>query len=180
MTTTNNVGFFGGGSTCTLGPVSDVVCFFKCVDLVAREVYPMIDFSLITDRLYRRYLRRETMDEASRLMGLLKDAFNKLPAATVKRVGYQPDPESRLNFSHETLDQVFAKYFEYFSHCAESARLSFEGFANNSKYVYQYEPVRTISADLPACLEEQTTVLDDYDKIDGPPFWLRTVKQSIG
>jgi hypothetical protein len=177
MTPVHSVGFSGGGSTFTLGPASDVVCFFDCVSLVARDVYPKTDFSLITDRLYRRYLRRESMDEAIQLMVLLKEAFSRIPSSTVKQFGFQPDSASRLDLSLEKLDYLFAKYFEDFAHCAESAKLSYETFANNSKYVYEYEPVRTISTDLPVFLEEKETPLADYDKNDGMPFWLKTAVQ---
>ena len=56
-----NIGFCGGNSTFTLGPSTDVVLFFKCISQFAVEKYPEHDWSLLTDRFYKRYIKKNEM-----------------------------------------------------------------------------------------------------------------------
>ena len=63
-----NVAFYGGGAICELGPVSDVVLFFDCIHAFVAAERDGIDWTLLTDKLYRRYLCDEEFAPAVSLM----------------------------------------------------------------------------------------------------------------
>nr|CUV16969.1 conserved protein of unknown function [Ralstonia solanacearum] len=169
-----SIAFAGGSSVCELGPASDVVLFFDCVRNHVEKMLPARDWSLLTDRLYRRYLRLEELEAASALMDEVRAIFATLPAATSvewnsNMVGNRE--KSWLDPSRETLADVFSKYFEHFAYCVESARINYEGFKNDPEYTY--EPVRTVIADLPGLSRDQNKPLAEYDALEGKPFWLQ-------
>lgn len=166
------VGFEGGGSIRELGSASDVALFFDCIRAFPAFDSPEENWDLLTDRLYKRYLRLEELDAASSLMVKAKEVFNKTQSTAVK---WNPqmigNPEStRLNPNQPTLGEVFSKYFEHFSHCVESAKLSYEGFKSYPGYVY--EPVKTVITDLSIYANETKRPLQDYDDLEGQPFWM--------
>lgn len=55
-----HVGLQGGSSIFELGAVSDMRCFFSIINSVGDRVP---DLEVYMDRLYRRYLRLENLDE---------------------------------------------------------------------------------------------------------------------
>jgi hypothetical protein len=162
------IGFHGGSSMCELGPVMDVVLFFECLDIYVAQVHPEKDWGLLTDRLYRRYLRIEELDRASELMNEARNIFTTLHSSSIK---WQTDMEGEitqtwLNSSASSLAEVFAKYFENFSHCVESAKLFFDSWNI-------YQPVRTGTTDIPYFIVDKNRPFEDYETIEGDPFWLR-------
>lgn len=170
------IGFSGGGSICELGSISDVVLFFDCLEMFSKWKYPSEDWSLLTDRLYRRYLRFEELDAASERIGRAKILFSELPVSAVEwNDNFLRDAEkTRLSpSSATTLLDVFGKYFSLFFHCAESAKISYDSF--KSYPGYQYQPVRLIPTDNPWAMLEHQRSLNEYDEL-GPndlPFWRR-------
>lgn len=70
-----NVGFCGGSSIYELGAVSDVRCFFKCVDTVSMQV---TNCSLITEDLYRKYIKFKDLNESLVVMNKIKELFVSL------------------------------------------------------------------------------------------------------
>jgi hypothetical protein len=78
-----NVGFQGGSSICELGPSADVALFFECLNAYAAKTNPEQNWSLLTDRLYRRYLKQDELDVASALMASAKDIFGSVSSASV-------------------------------------------------------------------------------------------------
>ena len=151
---------------CELGPVSDVVLFFECLDVYVAQAHPEKDWSLLIDRLYRRYLRLEELDIASELMNEAKNIFSTLPSSAIK---WQKNMEgdttkTRLDPNATTLAEVFAKYFENFTHCVESAKLFFGSWKI-------YQPVRTGTTDIPYFIVDKNRPLEDYEAIEGTPFW---------
>lgn len=76
----NKLGFDGGHSIYEFGPAPDVVLFFDCVKIYAERDHPEQDRSLLTDHLYRRYLRREEIKPALLLMGQVRALFVQRPA----------------------------------------------------------------------------------------------------
>ena len=168
------IGFSGGSSICELGPSSDVELFFECLKTYAEREHPEQDWSLLTDRLYRRYLRLEELDQALKLMEQAQQVFARHPAASAVEWGglLAGDAErSWLNPNQATLADVFGKYFEHFVHCVESARLNYETF--RSYPGYSYEPVRTVMSDLPGFARDKNKPLAEYDALKGKPFWLQ-------
>ncbi|WP_458762573.1 hypothetical protein [Cupriavidus basilensis] len=167
------IAFDGGSSLCELGPVSDVVLFFECLKIYVEQAQPEQDWSLLTDRLYRRYLRLGELDAASALMDQARQIFAGLPASSVEWEPRMVGNAERtwLDPHQQTLADVFSKYFERFAHCVESARLNYESF--KSYPGYSYEPVRTIISDLPGFTRDKNKPLAAYDALEGKPFWLQ-------
>lgn len=77
------IGFHGGHTIYELGPAPDMMLFFDCLKTYAEQDHPEQDWSLLTDRLYRRYLRREEIDKASTLMEQVRQIFAGLPASAI-------------------------------------------------------------------------------------------------
>ena len=168
------IGFFGGGLLHELGPASDVVLFFSCVSQYAERDYPEQDWSLLTDRLYRRYLRLDEVELASALMAQVREIFVHRPAtSSVQWDGKMlSDPEkSWLKQDQPTLADVFRKYFEGFVRCVESARLNYETF--KSYPGYSYESVRTVISDTSGFMRDKNKPLAEYDALEGKTFWLQ-------
>ncbi|WP_175953346.1 hypothetical protein [Burkholderia sp. BCC0405] len=163
------IGFHGGSSLCELGPASDVVLFFACIDQYVAQEHPETDWSLITDRLYRRYLPREDLARATDLMVRVREIFAQRPAASSiewDAAMLEDRERSWLNPDLPTLADVFSKYFENFSYCVESAKV----FEENWKI---YKPVRTVISDLSGFARDKNKPLAEYDAIKGKPFWLQ-------
>lgn len=162
-----NVGFHGGSSICELGPRADVALFFECLDAYVEKPHSEKNWSLLTDRLYRRYLKQDELDEASALMRSAKDIFGSVSSASVDWNGISAAPRvSRLNPDQGNLADVFSKYFEKFDYCVESAKVFFKSWNI-------YQPVRTVVSDMPDFMTDKKRPLDQYEVLEGKPFWLR-------
>ncbi|EHP37818.1 hypothetical protein OR16_40744 [Cupriavidus basilensis OR16] len=162
------IGFHGGCRICELGPVSDVALFFECLKTNAEYDCPAQDWSLLTDRLYRRYLRLEELAAASALMGQVRLIFAGLPASAVE---WDPSmvgnaEKTWLDPSLPTLADVFRKYFEHFADVRSSA----ESFLKDFNI---YQPVRVVISDLPGFARDKNKPLAEYDALEGKPFWLQ-------
>lgn len=163
------IGFHGGHTICELGPAPDVRLFFKCLELYVAQDRPEQDWSLLTDRLYRRYLRREELDSARDLMAKAREIFAQKPAATSVEwdAAMLANPEkSWLNPDQPTLADVFARFFEKFDDACESADSFFDAFKI-------YQPVRVVISDLAGFTRDQNKPLSEYDALEGEPFWLQ-------
>ena len=163
------IGFHGGCTISELGPVSDMVLFFDCLKGNTEYERSDQDWSLLTDRLYRRYLRLEELDKASALMEQAQQIFARRPSASAvewdpKMVG---NPEkSWLDPRQPTLADVFIKYFENFANVRSSAEHFLKGFN-------LYKPVRVVISDLPGFCRDADKPPAEYDALEGKPFWLR-------
>ncbi|WP_134167095.1 hypothetical protein [Paraburkholderia caballeronis] len=69
------IGFNGGGLLYELGLASDVSLFFDCLGADTQEANHEQDWSLLTDRLYRRYLRLDELEPAFALMEQVQEFF---------------------------------------------------------------------------------------------------------
>lgn len=166
------IAFYGGNAVGELGPVSDVVLFFDCVEHFAAAERPDLDWAVLTDKLYRRYIDVDSLDQAKARMGDLKTLFAQLPASAVEwNEAMLSDPSKTiLDRSRATLADVFAQYFEHFDWCARSSK------AFHETWGYQV-PIRTIISDMPQMLEDSDRPLAHHDALspDDKPFWLRTI-----
>jgi hypothetical protein len=166
------IAFDGGSSLSELGPREDVAFFFHCLNRLAERCQPENKFELLTDRLYRRFLSLDELEPASDLMKQVKAEFERVPTASINWEHAGVDPATtRLALGKPTLAGVFAKYFELFDHCVDSARLNFEEFRTYPGY--RFEPVRIVVADQPWFLFEKKRALADYESLQGLPFWLQ-------
>jgi hypothetical protein len=166
------IGIAGGGALCELGSTADVQLFFGCIERYVVSQYPERNWALITDRLYRRYLRMSDVENATVLMSQVQQEFAKLPNTAVDWKELLVDvSQSRLDPNKNNLAEVFEKYFDSFFHCVDSSKINYEGFKSFPNY--QYEPVRFVVADLPWFMVEKKRPLDQYDELAGKPFWLQ-------
>jgi hypothetical protein len=163
------IGFHGGHSIYELGPTPDIELFFDCLRGYVQQGDPERDWTLLTDRLYRRYLRREELDKALALMDQARKVLAQIPAES----GIEWDSamtgnleKSWLNPDQPNLADVFSKYFEHFEKACGSAK-SFEEAFN------VYQPVRVVISDLPGFARDKKKPLAEYDALDGKPLWLQ-------
>ena len=164
-----SIAIFGGNSINVLGPISDILIFFQCIDTYVIKANLKEDYSLLTDRLYKRYLRREEVGKASEEMNLVKNLFSQIPTDQVNFENLGIDLENtRLALSEATLDKVFIKYFNHFEDCKETCTLAQE-------ILGYFQPVRFVIGDLPYFMVDKNRPLADYDNLpdDAEPFWMR-------
>lgn len=164
------IGIDGGHTVYELGPVSDMVLFFNCLDFFAKKAHPEKDWSVLTDRLYRRYLRMTDLELAGELMELAREVFTSLDASSIEWDSsvLQGHKKTWLDASQSNLGEVFVKYFDSFVKAKESAISFFEEFGI-------YQVVRIISSDMPLSIIERSRPLGEYETLanDELPFWLR-------
>ncbi|WP_343675900.1 hypothetical protein [Paraburkholderia heleia] len=145
-----------------------MMLFFDCLKTYAEQDHPEQDWSLLTDRLYRRYLRREEIDKASTLMEQVRQIFAGLPASAIdwdtSMLGNAE--KTWLDPKQPTLADVFSKYFENFAKACGSAKFFVEAFNI-------YQPVRVVISDLPGFARDKNKPLAEYDALEGKPFWLQ-------
>ena len=166
------IGFRGGGLVYELGTDSDMRLFFDCISYYVLPKYPDKNWSLITDRLYRRYLRLEELDDAVALMKLVEKEFKQLDREAFdwsKILSGQV--KSDLDRAKSTLFEIFGKYFEAFYKCIESAIVNYECFKSNSNY--EYEPVMVTISTIPYCVSYSQIPLSVFDNLqpDEKPIW---------
>lgn len=164
------IGITGGAALCELGSAIDVQLFFDCVGRYVEQEHPEVDWRLLTDRLYRRYLTLDQLEAASSLMDQVQRLFAGLSNDAINWQGLVTT-ETRLDPSKKTLAETFEKYFESYAHCVESAKMNYDAFKSDPDY--EYEAVRLVVADQPWFLVEKSRPLEDYDALEGLPFWLR-------
>lgn len=160
-----NIGFAGGSFLCELGPAADVALFFDCLSAYAAPSHPEGSWSLLTDRLYRRYLRQSELSEAAELMASASKAFAGIPSSAVDWT-QASEGATRLDRAQGTLADVFTNYFESFTRCVDSSKSFFDDWRI-------YQPVRTVVADLPAFLHDKKRPFEEYEALTGLPFWQR-------
>ncbi|MBS0057358.1 hypothetical protein [Yersinia sp. Marseille-Q3913] len=164
-----NVGFHGGHTVYEHGPAADMIVFFQCIALYGKNVQTDYDFSLLTDRLYRRYLRESELIPAMDLMSTVESLFCKIPSNPANWIMMGVDFElTKLDLNQPTLHLVFVDYFHHFYEAKESA----ESFLDIFKI---YQPVKIVITELPWFIEDKNRPLEQYDALgpDDPPFWLR-------
>ena len=162
------IGVDGGHSVYEIGTVSDVVLFFECLDYFVVKKNPERDWSLLTDRLYRRYLKLEELSSAIMIMNEVKEIFAKVPSFEVdwKQELIGDKSKTWLDPSHVNLADVFVNFFENFKKAKDSSISFFDAFK-------MYQPVKIVPTDLAGIATEKARPLLEYDALEGKPFWLR-------
>ncbi len=123
----NAIGISGGSSLYELGTVNDVQLFFDCMDSFVASKQLQGNWNLLSDRLYKRYLRLDELDDASMLMGQVKKIFMTVPKDAINWSEFKKTAtQSRLDPTKKTLAEIFDAYFEQFDYCVESAKINYE------------------------------------------------------
>ena len=163
------IGIDGGHTIYELGPVSDVVLFFDCLDLFVVKEQPEKDWSLLTDRLYRRYLKMDELESAAELMEFARKVFLTLPASSVEwDYTMQEKKTTWLDPSRNNLGEIFVKYFDTFLKARESAIYFYNRFGI-------YQVLKIVPSNIPHAIIEKMRPEAEYDALDkdAKPFWLR-------
>lgn len=162
-----NVGFCGGYSILELGPVADMQVFFYGIGIAALQLPTGEDSHLLTDRLYRRYLRLNELDQATHLLQKTQEIMHKIPTRSVDWGDFKWGKSyTKLEKSKKTLGELLEKYFNSAYEIIEDAK-HFESKFN------KYTPVMTAVTDIPQVIVDQKRPLAEYDALVGDPIWLR-------
>lgn len=162
-----NIGFYVTSNIKKIGPKDDILAFFQLVNELAVKRHPGTDWSLITDRFYKRYLKWEELEPASALMQRIKEVFTNIPTDKIDWRSLGIDKNTQLNLQSQSVAEVFERFFKSFK--------DFYGYAllwkkEDNTYT---QPFRIIVAEIPECLKDEQRPLSDYDNLEGEPFWLR-------
>ena len=161
-----HVGFTGGSILMDVGTEYDFLLFFECINSFVAKKYPNKNWSVITDRLYRKYLASNELDIAYSLMNKIQVEFRKIPINAIC-IDYS---KSRLKkMENGYLYNLFYDFFHCFFDCLESSKYSFEESRKNEDY--RYEPVFTINTQIPFYIMDKMKNLTEYDRNEGHPFW---------
>lgn len=160
-----HIGFLAN-SLWVLGPTPDVVTFFNCFRIYVEQPHPEKNWSLITDRLYRRYLLPDDLVEASILMEDGRRIMAGVPSASVdwKALGWRAEETELEEITRPTLADVFNRYYRCFDESCQWVRL-------NLKEHNWIIPIRVGTTDIPYCIDEENRQLAEYDQLTGLPFW---------
>ena len=128
--------FLGGSTRFIVGPASDIEAFFRCVDRYVARRFPDTDFSLLTERFYRHYLRLEELTPAKALMDRIHATFASVSTASVdwNAMGSLA-PETRLVLGGVTLADVFTRLFRGFGRVVEQAEYDFVSYVGDGPEV---------------------------------------------
>ena len=167
------LGFSGGNNIFNLGRQQDMVVFFSCLDVHTRLILGEAGRFVLLDRLFKRYLREEDLDEAVSAMNIAKEQFQR---ATVKdvdlvKLGLNKD-HTLLHLFEGSLAEIFERYFPAFFQCVSSYKRGKELFG------CYYNPVKVSRIDLPGLAEDDARPEKAYDDLVGPPFWFPETTRS--
>jgi len=167
-----SVGFVGGGNIVAAGTVADMQLFFDCIGFFAVPRHAGEDWSLVTDRLYRRYVRQADVEATRRLMDLALAEMARTPVDAVDlRQMRQPGARTNLDPRGPFLDKVFARHFQAFGRAAEGAIARWEDGGKDDP-TYAFEPPHASVTDLGWLLTNRIS-LSHYDELEGLPLWRR-------
>lgn len=133
------------------------------------DKHPGQDWSLLTERLYRKYLKKEELENAASLMDEVKVVLLSVPSLSVKWDGsMQNYGTTCLDLKKEYLGEIFLRFFDLFFKAKTSALSFFDEFGI-------YQPVKITISSMPEFIIEKKRPLEEYDFLRGDekPFWLR-------
>lgn len=167
----SNVGFKGGSSLFDMGSPRAMSAFFDVI-CAHQNLSQEGSMSLLADRLYKRYVRREDVEMTTVLLGKVKEALVDMPSSGLLTF-LDRDEAERNGFDVEAgnLALVLGRYFDAIEHCMESAEVNFQGFATDPSTGYSYEPVRVVRSQMPAFIIDKRIPLSTYDNLQGEPLW---------
>jgi hypothetical protein len=167
---TRIVGFLGSHSICEVGTVGYMCAFFGVIRMIAARHPEVPDWDLLTDRLYKRYVRPADLERTRQLTARAYAEAAGMLTTTIdfRPLGWTPVPtEEKVKLP--TLALVFADAFR-----------SFDATASSAIYAREHSPewprghvVRTLTTSIALMNidEKQTFDMLDARGPDDPPFW---------
>lgn len=157
------IGFMAGADLYELGSEYDVELFFDAIRYLVAPRFPDLNWDVVTDRLYKRYLKEDELDQAQEA---LRVAERTLQLEFASRLATLPNADQAdvANGSTGTAGDVFRDYFEKFRSAVESAK-SFK--ANWGEYV----PLKIGRTDIPEFAVDRDRPTNSYDALVGRPLW---------
>ena len=160
------VGYYSASTFTAIGPRPDMEAFFDVVNAFVVPLRPDVNFSIITENLYRRYIRQDRIDHAKQIMHLIQDELSKIEPSALYWKKIKIDAKhSELNLNLDNLFECFAGYFRGFYRSIDRSTYFFE-------HGDDYTPVRIIRCETPYNLADSKRSLKAFDQIEGTPFWL--------
>ena len=160
------IGFHGGNSIWGLGSPRDMLVFFGCLDRLVRPSLSEAGRFVLFDRLFKRYLRPEDLDETVSAMTIARRCFQLTAVDDVQLTHLGLDRnDTALCLEEADLAKMFEKYFDAIFHCIESYKLGTQIAG------YFYNPVKAGRTDLPGLAEDDARDAKLYDELTGPPYW---------
>ncbi|MDC5521740.1 hypothetical protein NRA58_15150 [Acinetobacter baumannii] len=141
-----NVGFCGGYDMYESGSSDEIQNFFDTIHDLALTNPNNLDWSLVLDRLYKRYVRFDDIDKTKEIIDFCKSVLIKA--------------------GDDEKNNPFLKYFRHFYSSVSSAISFYETFG-------EYRPIKITVIDLPWYILEEKRPLEEYDQLEGEPFWSR-------
>jgi len=162
-----SVGFCGGYSILEIGPVADMQVFFYGIQIAALRLPAGEDGRLLTDRLYKRYLRLDELDQAAQLLQKIQNIMLQIPTKKVDWGDFKWDKShTNLEKSKKNLAELLERYFN-------SAYEIISDAQHFEKHFKNYRPVMTAVTDLGRVITDTNRPLAEYDALEGDPIWLR-------
>ncbi len=116
-----SMGFHGDNSIWELGSPQDMVVFFACLDCLTRSILAEMGRFVLLDRLFKRYLRLEDLDEAVSAMKIAREQFQLVIVEDAHLVELGLDKQNTtLRLEEANLAKMFEKCFNALPRCIES------------------------------------------------------------
>ncbi len=168
----NGVGITGGGMIRYLGNKEEMQEFFHLIDRYTKEYDSNTDYNLILDRLYKRYLKLEELEETKRLLNRIQNIFFKIPCdAEYIRFLNTNMESSSVNFKAKNLKEFFEEYFYIILKTIDSAIFDHEYYKKKGEF--SYRRVRITKQDIVQHTIDEMRPNEIYDNLEGEPYWIR-------
>ncbi|MDR1461156.1 MAG: hypothetical protein LBI78_05875 [Campylobacteraceae bacterium] len=160
----------GKNRICLLGFPSDMMLFFDCIKFYVEDEYKDEDWSVITDRFYKKYLREEDIEIAYEKMKKIEEVFKQLSVDAIDW-SFSENPNRKTTLSPNNLNSLYEVFEEYFN--------SFETIVGHILYgkteidYKYYNPMMVIIGTFPYNYYYEQMPLSEFDSLskEGKPEW---------
>ena len=163
-------GYVGANTLFFLGDCSYVKSFFLSIEkyVLQERLYKRLNWTIITDRLYRRNIPNDMLDVAIGTMARMLALLDETPLADVNWQDLEldvPGEQSALG-KCATLRDFYMPFELGLVRCALAEKF---GSLRGTKY----RPLRIGSLSTERYVFEDSRPVEQYESNDGDPFWLR-------
>ena len=158
-------GLYGGGHLLVLGTKNDMTSFYRLIHHYCKDIE---NIELISDRLYKKYVKKDDVDKTLDVMYLIGESFKKVSIESLEnKKDYIID--SALNWKKDTLFDVYENIFKGFSEITIDFNYSIEDYGFSSKLL-----IKTVIVNIPYTnwIKELPQELFDNLTDEDEPFWM--------